>query len=127
MALRNACSRRHRTHPDERSLLATTPLVADAWLHADGGVARVTLDPMLVRARAEQQGLTDSSHKAAAGSRRVQALIASGMTDSISEVHVVDGDGDLLAVIPGGVRRSSDRRARQPHGKAPSMVGTVSA
>ena len=104
MALRNTCSLRHRTHPDERSLLATTPLVADAWLDPDRGLARVTLDPTLVRARAEQQGLPDSSQQAAAGSPRVQSLIASGMTDAISEVHVVDDEGDLLAVIAGGVR-----------------------
>src|SRR4051812_37650719 len=64
-----------------RRLRMATPLVLDVvvTLSADGVVATMWFDPALVRARASQQGLADSSIAAAAANPRVRALLQEAM------------------------------------------------
>ncbi len=65
-----------------RRVRAASPLIASVVLSAEreGLVAHVRLDPLLVDARAGQQGLSDRSVVAAAGDPRVQRVIADAIT-----------------------------------------------
>jgi hypothetical protein len=60
-----------------RRLVRTVPILADARprLGANGTEARLELDPAIVSARADQQGLGDQSERAAAQSPRVQSML----------------------------------------------------
>jgi hypothetical protein len=57
------------------ALVGAIPLVRDAHNSSDGATVVLVLDPLIVAARAEQQGLRDRSLKAAATSQRVQELL----------------------------------------------------
>ncbi len=61
-----------------RRVREASPLIASVVLSSerDGLVAHVRLDPLLVDARAGQQGLSDRSIAAAAADPRVQRMIA---------------------------------------------------
>jgi len=61
-----------------------SPLIASVVVTAepDGRVAHVRLDPLLVNARAGQQGLPDSSVSAAAADPRVQRLVADAIAQA---------------------------------------------
>lgn len=64
----------------ERALRREWPLIARVHLRPVPGGSRfeaaIELDPLLVRARAGQQGLRDRSYAAAAASPRVHAALA---------------------------------------------------
>lgn len=61
-----------------RRLRAALPLIgrADLTPAPEGWVAVIHLDPLLVRSRAEQQGLDDESLAAAVASPRVRRAVA---------------------------------------------------
>ncbi|MBS1868102.1 MAG: hypothetical protein JSS99_00380 [Actinobacteria bacterium] len=77
-----------------RLLRAASPLVADVVLRAqdEGFVALVRLDPLLVRSRAIQQGLEDTSIGSAAADPRVR-----GMLDAaLARAHDACPDGERI-------------------------------
>jgi hypothetical protein len=61
--------------PSPGALVGAIPLVRDAHASPDGATVVLALAPLMVDARAEQQGLRDRSLQAAATSPRVQAML----------------------------------------------------
>lgn len=74
--MRADTTHRHTTELTQR-IVAAWPLIAAAEIADEpaGRVARLRLDPRLLSARAEAQGLADASAEAAAANPRVQRLL----------------------------------------------------
>ena len=73
-----------------RRVRDASPLIASVVLSADrdGLVAHVRLDPVLVDARAGQQGLSDRSVDAAATDPRVRRVIEHAIADANADCPV---------------------------------------
>lgn len=71
-----------------RRIREASPLIASAILSAEreGLVAHVRLDPLLVAARAGQQGLADRSVAAAAADPRVRRVVADAIAQATAAV-----------------------------------------
>jgi hypothetical protein len=72
---------KRRLHAEIACLKAVDLVARD-----DGFRARLRLDPLMIRARADQQGIEDRSVRAAAACTRFQALIATDIDDVNTEV-----------------------------------------
>jgi len=81
-------------------LRAATPLVerVDVERIGDRVIASVHLNAAIVRGRAEQQGLSDSSIAAAAQDARVQRLLATVIAGTGAACKIVVPDGDAVVV-----------------------------